>query len=321
MREFPARAAALVDKLADLADPALRPELGDLAAALRAEPDTGAAGRLADATGLTPFEYDLLLLAGLPEEHEALSRLARRRHGGAEPWFTPATAALVLDLDAAGRGHLRRALESGPLRRHRLVTGPDAVPLPERGFRLPPGLWSVLRGIETWPDTLHPVSLPALTGALVPELAAALEGGARVVAADRGGRATASWPRSRWRTVPGAVVVPAAELDGERTPVWTVHLLARGAVPVVEGSPARPPLPAHEGAVVVAAAAATGLVLDDRPGGDGRAAPPRPRRRGRAVGTACCPTSTAPRPSWPGCCGWGGSAPPGRSATPGPSAP
>ena len=162
---LPARAADLVDRLAEPADHRLRPALAELAAALRAEPVAGAAGRLAAAVGLTPFEYDLLLLAGLPEEHEAVSRLARQLNGAAEPWFTPATAVAVLDLEAAGRAHLRRALESGPLRRHRLVTGPDTVPLPERGLRLPPGLWSVLRGVDTWPASLHPVGPPTLAGA------------------------------------------------------------------------------------------------------------------------------------------------------------
>ena len=271
---LPARAADLVDRLAEPADHRLRPALAELAAALRAElaaalraePVAGAAGRLAAAVGLTPFEYDLLLLAGLPEEHEAVSRLARQLNGAAEPWFTPATAVAVLDLEAAGRAHLRRALESGPLRRHRLVTGPDTVPLPERGLRLPPGLWSVLRGVDTWPASLHPVGPPTLAGAGLPDLAAALEpGGARVVVLTGEGRDDRELAALALATVPAAVVVPAAELDAERTPVWTAHLLARGAVPVVAGRPAEPPLPAYEGPVVVAAGTVTGLALDDRP--------------------------------------------------------
>ena len=66
-------------------------------------------------------------------------------------------------------------------------------------------------------------------------------------------------------TVPAAVVIPAAELDAERTPAWSAHLLARGAVPVVAGRPADPPLPAYPGAVVVAVGTMAGLALDDRP--------------------------------------------------------
>ncbi|GAA0460759.1 hypothetical protein Ade02nite_15110 [Paractinoplanes deccanensis] len=309
---LPARAAALAERLAGLcAEP-----VDELIEGLRAESDTAAAHRLAAATGLTPFEFDLLLLAGLPEEHEALCRLARRLHPGAECWFTPAVAAAVLELDAAGRAHLRRALEAGPLRRFQLVTGPDTVPLPERGLRLPPGLWSVLRGVDCWPAALHPMDLPDLPGSAVPPVAAggphvpgsavpgsavpgsAVPGSAAVGSAAMGSAVmgsavmgsvvtssavpltAADGPRvvvvtgdgrddhelaalaAAWVADPAGV--PAAELDGDRAPMWTVHLLARGATPIVVGAPPAPPLPGHPGPVVVACAAA-GFPLDDRP--------------------------------------------------------
>lgn len=253
---LPARAADLVARLATLSTE----PLDFLTAVLGAEPTTSAAHRLAAATGLSPFEYDLLLLAGLPEEHEALTRLARALHPAAEPWFTPATAAVVLELGAAGRIHLRRALESGPLRRFRLVTGPDAVPLPDRGLRLPPGLWSVLRGVDCWPAALRPADLPDLPGAALFQVTT----GPQIVVVTGQGRDDQELAGLAAASLATAVGVPASELDAERGPLWTVHLIARGAVPVVVGAPQAPPLPEHPGPVVVASAA-TGIALDERP--------------------------------------------------------
>ncbi|SDS77832.1 ATP-binding protein [Actinopolymorpha singaporensis] len=290
LSSMPVRAGHLVERLADLADEPLRPALAGLAAALRSEKDAGAAGRLGAALGLTPFQYDLLLLAGLPEEHEAVSRLARLLNSTAEPWFTSATASAVLGLDTAGRGHLRTALDSGTLHRHRLVTGPESVPLPERGLRLPPGVWSVLRGVDTWPAGMHPIGLPVLPGPQLPGLAPALgststsafattlaatlaaaepgrhPGEPRVVVLSGEGRDDREVAALAAATVRApTVIVPAAELDAERTPAWSAHLLARGAVPVVAGAPSSPPLPAFPGVVVVATGTVTGMPLDDRP--------------------------------------------------------
>jgi hypothetical protein len=264
---LPARAAALVERLATLPTEPLGPfaalaaePLGPLAAALAAETCSGAAPRLATATGLTPFEYDLLILAGLPEEHETLTRLARALHPAAEPWFTPATAAAVLDLGDTARIHLRRALESGPLRRFRLVTGPETVPLPERGLRLPPGLWSVLRGIDCWPAALRPIALPALPG---PALFA-LTPGPQVVVITGEGRDDLELAGLAAASLVKTAGVPAAELDAGRALLWTAHLAARGVVPIVVGAPASAPLPEYPGPVVVASSA-TGIPLDDRP--------------------------------------------------------
>jgi hypothetical protein len=64
--------------------------------------------RLGEAYGLSLFERDLIVLAGLPDEHEVFAELARMRHPHGEPRPTFATLALVLDLDASGRRHLRR---------------------------------------------------------------------------------------------------------------------------------------------------------------------------------------------------------------------
>lgn len=276
------RGAELVDRLVSLGDrvsdpdggSTLRPALATLAAALRAEPAgaTDPAAALAGRLGLSPFEYDLVLLAGLPEEHEVIARLARYVHPRGEPCLTPAAAVAALDLDAAGRQHLRRALDAGPLRRRHLLAASAADPLPDRSLRLQPGLWSVLRGVDHWPEALTPVHLAALPGhgPRAGELATAVGGiGPRLVVATGDGHddieLAAAVTVALRSTGRAAVVIAAADLDRDRVPAWTAHVLARDAVPVVVGRPEQPPLPDHPGTVVVAASAVTGLAMDHRP--------------------------------------------------------
>jgi hypothetical protein len=269
------RVLPLADRVSDPAgELSLRPALVALGDALRDEPAgrPDRAATLATRLGLSPFEYDLLLLAGLPEEHEVVARLARYSHPRGEPFLTMAGVAAVLDLDARGRQHLRRALDGGLLRRHHLVAGGAGDPLPDRSLRLPSGLWSVLRGVDHWPETLTPMHLAEMPGPGIRagDLASAAGGaGPRlvVVTGDRrddvelAGMATAAL-HGRGRP---SVAIDAADLDRERTPAWSAHVVARDAVPVVVGRPERPPLPDHPGAVVVAASAVTGVAMDHRP--------------------------------------------------------
>src|SRR5690606_21286781 len=119
---------------------------------------------------LSAFERDLLVLVGLPEEHEAFARLARLLHPLGEPWLCAAAVAGSLHLDARGRRHLRDALDAGPLHRHGLVVADRGGPLPEAGLRLVPGLWSVLRGHDHWPPGIRTRDVaPVVTPALTPE--------------------------------------------------------------------------------------------------------------------------------------------------------
>jgi hypothetical protein len=281
-----ARVAELVDRWGGLADePWLASALATLADDLRAEaagaglaraapPDR--AVRLGALLGLSPFEYDLVLLTGLPEEHEAASRVARLLHPHGEPHVSMAAAVAALGLDGAGRRHLRRSLESGPLHRHRLVTGTEVTPLPERSLRLPLGLWSVLRGVDHWPDPLRPVPLPDLAGGsdtatvAATDLARSVAGPEPRVVVVTGDRrddtelaalAAAALAAAGRRMV----ALPAADLDDERTAAWSAHVAARGAVPLVVGRPTGPPLARHPGPVVVATATVAGLGTDDRP--------------------------------------------------------
>lgn len=229
-------------------------------------------GRLVSGYGLSPFETDLLLLVGLPEEHEAFARLARTTHPLGEPRLSVGTAAVVLGLDATGRTRLREALETGPLARHQVVLAPGVLPWPERGLQLPEGLWAVLRGSHAWPAGVEPVTVPEVSPDGFPDacLVAAADAGAPLVLVsaapgrsvlDAAARAASALARAGHAPVvlePSAVDVCAAVLGP--------HLLARGVVPVVAGACERAPLPRHPAPVVLCVPGGRGgAVLDERP--------------------------------------------------------
>ncbi len=269
--------ADLADRLAALVgDPVLASAASIAASALRARPlDPGPAERLAAAFGLSSFERDLLVLIGLPEEHEALSQLAAALHPRGEPWLSPGILAVVLELDHDGREHLRQSLDAGPLHRHHLVHRLSALPWPEQPLRLAAGLWSALRGYDCWPDGLDRVAVEPVDdgngGPLADSLPAAVGQQHRLVAIVTGPRArpahelAAVVAASLGRADIPTVHLAGDGLDPERSQLASVHAAARGAVPVVVGAPPGPPMPDHPGPVVVCLPAPAGMALDGRP--------------------------------------------------------
>lgn len=271
----PARFADLTERFGRLsADPAITATVASIAASMREEPAAWSEPltRVCTAFGLAPFERDLVLLVGMPEEHEALAHLARQLHPRGEPRLSFVALAAVLELDARGRRHLRAALEAGPLGIHGIIRTDAPGPLPERGLALVPGLWSVLRGLEHWPadarlDTPHPIRSLVLD----PErFAAALHGPARLVvitgSSSRPPAELAALVRGAADVVGIEVAAVAADdLTPERTAQVSVLAAARRAHPVVVGQPTEAPLVAHPGPVVLCVADSSGLPLDDRP--------------------------------------------------------
>ena len=228
--------------------------------------------RLSRGFGLSPFERDLLVLAGLPEEHEVFADLARACHVRGEPRISVATAVRVLGLDAAGRRHLRRSLGTGALATG-LVATVGSVPLPERTLVLTDGLWDVIRGGTIWPAGLDPLPDPAsapvgsfpvdaLVGALVDE--------ARVVVVEAGpGRSvedvTAHVRAALVHEGRRSVLLRPGDAHGAQVDALVCHLVARDAVPVVVGACDQPPLPRFPGSVVLCLGPRDDAALDDRP--------------------------------------------------------
>jgi hypothetical protein len=275
---------AIVSEVADLADRfaalTVDAHLGSSASAaasvLRTHPpDAVRRHRFAAAYGLSPFEQDVIALSGLPEEHEAFSLLAASLHPRGEPWLTPGLVAAALDLDGVGRGHLRGALDDGPLRRHRIVGAQSGPPWPEAPLRLATGLWSALRGHDCWPEELERLPVAAGDGAT----------GAALRVAEAVGRAgdaamvvVLTGPDTRpvdelasvaadvlARCGRHTVALAGDGLDAERGHLASVHAVARAVVPVVVGAPPGPPLLGHPGPVVVCVPTSAALAFDHRP--------------------------------------------------------
>jgi hypothetical protein len=117
--------------------------------------------------GLTDPECDLLLLAGLAEEHEGLAATFRAMGPLGEPWPTLGIAALVLERKDIDRHALRRIVSTGQLRGQGIVRIGGNAPLFEQVLRPAAGIWTALHGHRRLPDAVRGVDIgvvpPGLT--------------------------------------------------------------------------------------------------------------------------------------------------------------
>ncbi|MEO6531029.1 MAG: ATP-binding protein [Specibacter sp.] len=117
---------------------------------------------------MTPAEIDLLLLAGLPEEHEGIAATFRSLNPQGEPHPTAGLAALVLNdtlVSAASmdaRAQLRRLLTGGMAVRHGLLHLAGTGTFFERSLLVADSLWEALHGHDAWPAKLPRVDTPAV---------------------------------------------------------------------------------------------------------------------------------------------------------------
>ncbi|MFT3843295.1 MAG: ATP-binding protein [Myxococcaceae bacterium] len=122
---------------------------------------------LCEAFHLTQVERDLLLLAGLAEDHEAHATALRLLHPRGEPRPTTGLAAQLLCESTTERWLLREQLEAGTAVREGLLKlSPADAPFYEASLTLCPQLWSVLGGLDVWPPGVRrraePVALAGL---------------------------------------------------------------------------------------------------------------------------------------------------------------
>jgi hypothetical protein len=135
-----------------------------------AEANTGAAAageprleRLAAAHALTRTEIELLVLAGMAEEHEGFGSLFRTLHPRREPRPTAGLAAQMLCASPRQRLVLRQLLSVGAaVRSGALILGEEG-PFFERSLLLADTLWPALAGVEAWPARVRPLATGAGT--------------------------------------------------------------------------------------------------------------------------------------------------------------
>ena len=310
--DLSARAGRLARRVADVLERYCSPESGASQAVsfLRDWADGTSAprwpalesplGRLTHRFGLSDEEQDLLLLAGLPEEHEGLATTFRSLHPQAEPRPTVGLAALLLGGGASERTILRGLLASGTAVRHGLLRAEGSGPFFERSLLLADELWSALHGCDAWPRDVTRVSLGATPAGMtawversdVQSCVAAIRRGVRVLIVvphpDRivGRGRCAAIAEAAGVPLVGASVAPG---DHSRIALALAHAVARGAVPMLEPDDAadRPTtavqLGDHPGPVL--ATAAPGALL------------PTPNRAVLTVDPGAVPT-TAVRAAW-----------------------
>src|SRR6185295_745294 len=254
--------------------------------------------RLAGGLGLSAFEVDLLLLAGLAEEHEGYADVFRVLHpqGKAQP--TLGLAAQLFAGDEAGRRALRAVVEAGPARRSGLLALDGDGPFFGRSVGLAEALWSALQGIDAWPARLGlgspsgspPEPIDPFAGAArfgleswlespaAAHAAAALRQGDAVTILIAAGDPEVAYERAAALAAAAGVRaigfrLPAALPDAELERSIGLHALARGAVPVLrlpdgDGGPGPVPVPGfpdHPAPIVVCARAGAAEIRGHRP--------------------------------------------------------
>ncbi len=205
--------------------------------------------RLAQSLSLTPGEIEVLLLAGLSEEHEGLAAVLRSLHPRGEPRATVGLAAQLLYSDLRLRRVFRNTMQTSAVVKSGAVQLAGDGPFFERSLQPAEALWSVLHGIDVWPATVRkldaPIALPGLeewfeTGAATRALAAIrkresctvmLTGDHDETAFHRGLALVAQAGAE-----PSGILFPATIEPGLENLIG-IHALARDTVPVLKFTP------------------------------------------------------------------------------------
>jgi hypothetical protein len=216
-----------------------------------ARDDDDPLARLVAAFDLSDDEAGLLVLAGLPEEHEGFSAIFRSLHPRGEPYPSVGLAAQLGS--AWDRRAFRATVEVGPLAACGAVVVAGDGPLYERSLRPAEGLWPALCGIDAWPAAVRPCRGPIAADGLGEWLdspscvraGVAVKLNSPCTVLLTGDQEDAAFYRGLALVrEAGAVpvgVAPLADAGLER--LLAVHAAARGQVPVVKVAPPDGPVP------------------------------------------------------------------------------
>ena len=248
------------------------------------EPGGEPLDRLTGSLGLSPVERDLLLLAGLPDEHEGFAEIFRTIEPWGRPRPTVALAAGLFCRDVRERFSLQQVLVTGPAVRSGAIRLEGDDPFFQRSLRLADGLWPVLKGCDAWPDRLEVAGAVGVLDGLdawldEPATRRALKAIRHrtvctilVAAADEEMAAQRAAALARRADVGAVRIDLPARATRDVEMLIGLHSLARGVLPVLRlarpegaGSAEVPPFAEYPHPVVIACRAGTAALRGSRP--------------------------------------------------------
>lgn len=112
---------------------------------------------------LSALQVDMLLMAGLAEEHEGFADIFRSLHPTGMPWPTMGLLAQLVEMQSPLRTSLRENIDAVENRQLSVFVSDVEQPFFSRNLRLLEGLWSWLQGVDAWPDNLPASQIPVVT--------------------------------------------------------------------------------------------------------------------------------------------------------------
>ncbi|WP_319549549.1 ATP-binding protein [Desulfogranum marinum] len=235
--------------------------------------------------GFSPCEVDLLLLAGMADEHEGFADIFRTLHPQGQPRPTVGLATQFFCQGPEDRNALRKTLTTGPaVKAGVLHLDGDDEPFFNRNIRTAEMIWPVLHGIDAWPSEIEKVDGKIsrhglddwLQEATTGKAMAALRSASNCTVLINGDDDEGAFQRGSALTVEAGVDFIRIRLATPMSPyldrIIGVHAMARGAVPVLriphgEG-PNQAVLPQFDhfpGPVVLCSRGGVGKISRNRP--------------------------------------------------------
>jgi hypothetical protein len=116
--------------------------------------------RLVHSYGFSPCDVDLMLFAGMAEEHEGYADIFRALHPLGQPRPTAGFAAQLFCRSPEERNFLRKLLVTGPAVISGTLYLDNEAPFFNRNLYPANMLWFVLHGIDAWPEQVERVQTP-----------------------------------------------------------------------------------------------------------------------------------------------------------------
>lgn len=218
---------------------------GDCISRLSDDPNTPCY-RLITGLELQLIEVELLILAGLADEHEGFADIFRTLHPTAQPLPTLGLAAQLLCNHPQQRQIVRQAIESSHAAAFGLFVTDTGNPFFTRSIGLPDQFWSLLHGVDAWPQKIGPRHpSPVLAGlnswfahgdvARVQQLITSEQGCTVLLFAESvaiaANRAVAL---CAFNDLPCVLIERANDIDQHSFRLRQLYCLARNVIPVLE---------------------------------------------------------------------------------------